>query len=347
MLPMPDPLPPLQRPCLPWLLPAVLAGLLAATAGRAAGAAPDATLSDAALCGTAIAATEPGTELPPHLLTAIGLVESGRADPASGTVVPWPWTINVAGVGQTFDTREAAIAAVAAAQRSGIQSIDVGCMQVNLFFHPHAFVSLEEAFDPAANVRYAARFLEALHAETGAWPAAVAGYHSFTPELGTAYVQRVAATWPLAARFGLSGWVDARTTAAALAAEVDPNHVLTPEFRAQMIAAAEFRHEQEAAHGVATPAAGMAHTPAVAAKDRKTMTLAALEAEVDPQHVLTAEFRAKLVEAAAFRHQQDAARQPPSQALATRAPLIRIAAAASAPALAVTVADGTPLQRGR
>ena len=33
--------------------------------------------------------------------------------------------------------------------------IDVGCFQVDLFYHPYAFTSLEEAFDPDANARAA------------------------------------------------------------------------------------------------------------------------------------------------------------------------------------------------
>ena len=38
----------------------------------------------------------------------------------------------------------------------GARSIDVGCMQVNLLHHADAFASLEQAFDPVANARYAA-----------------------------------------------------------------------------------------------------------------------------------------------------------------------------------------------
>lgn len=289
-----------------WPSLAFLALMLAGAVTHAASAAPD-----AGLCGAAIAATEPGTQLPPHLLSAIGVVESGRADPGGG-VTPWPWTINIGGVDHIFETQAAAVAAVQAAQQAGVQSIDVGCMQVNLFYHPHAFASLEEAFDPAANVRYASRFLEALHAQTGEWAAAIAAYHSSTPELGAAYLQRVAARWPLAARFGLALWAETRTTAASLEMEVDPNHVLTPEFRAQLVQAAAFRHEREAQQPDPLPFAAVMRAPAPLgwkAKDRaRASGIAALEAEVDPRHVLTEEFRAQLVAAAAFRHQQEAAR---------------------------------------
>ena len=102
--------------------------------------------------------------------------------------------------------RPTAIAAVQALQAAGIRSIDVGCMQVNLFYHPTAFASLDEAFDPLANARYAARFLAVLYRREGTWPAAAAAYHSQTPALGAAYAQRVMAAWPGAGgRFALAG----------------------------------------------------------------------------------------------------------------------------------------------
>jgi hypothetical protein len=77
-----------------------------------------------------------------------------------------------------------------------VRSIDVGCMQVNLRHHPNAFASLEEAFDPAANARYAARFLTELHATRNDWLRAAAHYHSHTPQFADAYRARVEAAWP-------------------------------------------------------------------------------------------------------------------------------------------------------
>ncbi len=37
----------------------------------------------------------------------------------------------------------------------GVQSIDVGCFQINMYYHPGAFATLEQAFDPRANAAYA------------------------------------------------------------------------------------------------------------------------------------------------------------------------------------------------
>ena len=127
-------------------------------------------------------------------MQAIGVVESGRADERGG-VTAWPWTINVEGTGYIFETKQEAIEAVNAQRARGARSIDVGCMQVNLLHHGSAFGSLEQAFDPAANARYAAEFLQRLLAQTGSWPRAAAGYHSLTPDIGAEYARKVLAVW--------------------------------------------------------------------------------------------------------------------------------------------------------
>jgi Transglycosylase SLT domain len=62
--------------------------------------------------------------------------------------------------------------------------------------HPDAFRDLAQAFDPAANADYGARFLSQLHDRTGSWPEAVAQYHSATRELGQDYQRKVYAALP-------------------------------------------------------------------------------------------------------------------------------------------------------
>lgn len=155
--------------------------------------APDHSAS--VFCETAIAAAERGTGLPSRMMAAIAMTESGRLDSVSGRVRPWPWTVNADGAGHYFSSREQAIAAVRDLRVRGIQSIDVGCMQVNLMYHPAAFASIEEAFDPQANVRYAARFLTALFSAHGHWHKAIGAYHSMTPARATAYLDLVMARW--------------------------------------------------------------------------------------------------------------------------------------------------------
>ncbi|MCK8784789.1 transglycosylase SLT domain-containing protein [Roseomonas sp. NAR14] len=147
---------------------------------------------DWTLCRRAIAALEPGSGIPPGLLGAIALVESGRAIPGAGRAEPWPWAYNAAGDGNVPPGKARAVAEVAALLGRGVRSVDVGCMQINLQSHPAAFATLEEAFDPLANVRYAIRFLNTLRSRTGDWGLAIARYHSGEVVRGAAYYRRVA-----------------------------------------------------------------------------------------------------------------------------------------------------------
>ncbi len=184
---------------------AILAMALLAPAPSALAASKHASSWDGTLCEAAIARVERTARMPPNLLHAVGIVETGRTEPHTARVTPWPWSIDVGGQDQVFDTKEAAIAAVQALQAGGTQSIDVGCMQVNLMYHKAAFASLDEAFDPQANVVYAARFLGQLYAQTGDWRTAAGAYHSQTPGLAAPYVERIMALWPVSGRDALPG----------------------------------------------------------------------------------------------------------------------------------------------
>lgn len=175
-----------RRPSDPAILMAL--ALLLCPAARAEEPAAEA---DWSACRRAIAAVEPGAGLPPGLLLAIALVETGRRHP-SGRIEPWPWAYNAEGEGRLPPSRAAALAEVRGLQARGVRSIDVGCMQVNLLHHPQAFADLERAFEPEANVRYAAAFLRDLRARTGDWGQAIASYHSADEMRGLGYHRRVA-----------------------------------------------------------------------------------------------------------------------------------------------------------
>jgi hypothetical protein len=162
--------------------------LLAALPGRAAADPGEACRDQAAIA-------ERAAGIPDGLLLAIGKRESGRFDMQAGGVLPWPWAVNREGEGRFFASRQEAAAYVAGAERGGSRSIDVGCFQINLKYHPMAFASLDVAFDPAANAAYAARFLRQLYDREGSWETAVAHYHSASPLLGVPYREAVFATW--------------------------------------------------------------------------------------------------------------------------------------------------------
>ncbi len=230
-------------------------------------------------CAPALDAAEREAALPSRLIHTIALVESGRLLP--GGVRAWPWTVNVGGAGLYFDSKAEAVREVVMLQSLGVKSIDVGCMQVSLLYHPDAFASLDEAFDPAANARYASRFLKALHGQLGDWPRAAAAYHSQTPDIGADYERRVMALWPLAPSYQVA----AATTA--MAPDVDPNGIYTPEFAAELAADAALRLERQAAmHGqtLAPPASRLAQQSAT--RRHKRVTPATSEDEVAMQPVI-------------------------------------------------------------
>ena len=152
----------------------LLVVLLAAASARSA------TPGEA--CRDAATEAEQAAGLPAGLLLAIGRQESGL----------WPWAINAGGRSISARTTEEAVAAVRA---ETTPYIDVGCFQIDLAYHPGAFATLEEAFNPAANAAYAARFLTELKQRFGSWDAAVAAYHSQTPGLGAPYREAVLARW--------------------------------------------------------------------------------------------------------------------------------------------------------
>ena len=119
--------------------------------------------------------------VPPDLMLALGHAESG-----------WKaYAVNSAGVSHFPDTAAEAVELVRSEQARGIRSIDVGCGQINLRWHPDVFDDLADAFDPERNAEYAASFLARLKAAHGDWRSAVARYHSSEPGPQQAYLDRV------------------------------------------------------------------------------------------------------------------------------------------------------------
>jgi soluble lytic murein transglycosylase-like protein len=174
------------------LLFAAACAVPAAAAARAEAGAPAAWR----LCAAAADAAEAARpDLPPHLLAAIAKVESGRWHSSRSAKVAWPWTVMAEGRGRYLPSKAAAVAEVKRLQARGVSNIDVGCMQVNLGWHGDAFASVEQAFDPAHNVAYAAAFLLGLHAREHSWTRAIGVYHSRTPQHNGPYRVKVFRQW--------------------------------------------------------------------------------------------------------------------------------------------------------
>ncbi len=143
------------------------------------------------LCLIAIRSAEQRYRLPPGTLGAIARVETGLPLPVTGDRQPWPWTINAAGVGHWYASRDEAAAAAAGFLVTTHGNVDVGCMQVSMRYHRAAFTSLVEAFDPARNVDVGASLLAGLaHGRT--MGTATGLYHSATIVFGAPYRDSVA-----------------------------------------------------------------------------------------------------------------------------------------------------------
>lgn len=173
-------------PDLPGLTEDLPADLVADQAEPLA-APPAATDSrDADICVSEILEAQRRHAIPGNLLLAIGLQEAGTTREGRRTI--WPWTVNAGGQGRMFDAQEEAISWVDRLLESGVDLVDLGCMQVNMRWHGERFESVGAMLDPRGNVDYAARFLVSLKAETGDWASAASAYHSRNTERGEAYL---------------------------------------------------------------------------------------------------------------------------------------------------------------
>jgi hypothetical protein len=152
------------------------------------------------ICAQAIDQVETDASLPRELMTAISHVESGRWDARREALFAWPWAVTNGPDGQYFPTKGAAIAHVQKLQAKGIRNIDVGCMQINLRYHPDAFADLDTALDPVANADYAAKLLQGLFDANKSWGEAIRRYHSANVKFNLPYHDKVARQWNSARR---------------------------------------------------------------------------------------------------------------------------------------------------
>lgn len=141
-----------------------------------------------AICERVAQQVSTETGVPLSVLRAITLTETGRNK--GGSFQPWPWTVNMEGLGKWFENYEQAKTYVDTHYKRGARSFDVGCFQLNYRWHNQAFSSIEEMFDPLSNARYAAKFLSELYDEFGSWPKAAGAYHSRTPKYAKKYTAR-------------------------------------------------------------------------------------------------------------------------------------------------------------
>lgn len=155
-------------------------------------------VDDAMVCTYATQKMEKVYQIKRHLLTTIANVETGRWNADKKQKTAWPWTVNAQGKGMFFDSKDEAVREVKRLQAQGVKSIDVGCMQINLVYHPDAFESIEDAFDPQKNAQYAAKFLKSLYENNDKdWIKAAMAYHSKVPTKAQRYKRKIVSTYEI------------------------------------------------------------------------------------------------------------------------------------------------------
>ncbi|PYE87688.1 transglycosylase SLT domain-containing protein [Phyllobacterium leguminum] len=110
--------------------------------------------------------------VPIGILYAVGLTETGRKNSLQ------PYAMNIEGRAEFLPTAAAALSRFEVVRSQGAKLIDLGCMQINHYFHGNKFPSVAQMIQPGANVDYAARFLKELRTREGNWTLAVARYHA-------------------------------------------------------------------------------------------------------------------------------------------------------------------------
>jgi hypothetical protein len=135
--------------------------------------------------------------IPPAILYAIALTESGTA--YQSALQPWPWTLNINGKGYFFNSRISAYRQLQAAIQKG-DSVDICLMQINWHWHHHRFTDLWSSLDPFICLAVGANVLQEQYIKTLVWWSAVGRYHAPSPDKASRlraerYRQRVKHHW--------------------------------------------------------------------------------------------------------------------------------------------------------
>jgi len=114
--------------------------------------------------------------IPSTVLYAVALQESGIR--RSGRIVPWPWTLNVAGQSRHFATRADACTGLQHALRTTPDTrIDAGLGQINLGYQKQRYGTPCDLLDPYRNLAIAAEILQEQYVPGEDWLLAMGRYH--------------------------------------------------------------------------------------------------------------------------------------------------------------------------
>lgn len=151
------------------------------------------------LCEKEMTAAAVKYRIPLGILFAVALTETG----INGTL--HAYALNLEGNTVYSPGKHEAIQRFNMARASGMKLIDVGCMQLNWYYHGENFASVAEMLDPHKNVDYGARFLAALKQQEGSWTMAVARYNA-GKDNGPAQKRYVCQVLARLAQSGFGAW---------------------------------------------------------------------------------------------------------------------------------------------
>ncbi|MGK8931368.1 transglycosylase SLT domain-containing protein [Pluralibacter gergoviae] len=115
-------------------------------------------------------------DIPSPVLYAVALQESGLR--RGGRLVPWPWTLNVAGTARRFGSHAEACNGLNKALREVPPTrIDAGLAQINLGYQKHRYSRPCDLLDPYRNLAIAAEILREQHTPGEDWLLAIGRYH--------------------------------------------------------------------------------------------------------------------------------------------------------------------------
>ena len=132
-----------------------------------------------------ISKTEQEYNIPTGLLLAIANIESTTK----------PYALNIGGRAIFAKSKAEAVAIVRYHLDQGRDNIDLGVMQINLYWHGKNFADIEQMLTPKNNIEYAAKFLTKLYEQHGSWNLAIRYYHSAKSEHNNKYAHKILLSW--------------------------------------------------------------------------------------------------------------------------------------------------------
>ena len=136
-------------------------------------------------CLIAIAKYEKLYSIPTGLLKAISKVESEHNHLA----------LNDGLKQHHFKNTQEVLDRISYLKDIGKTNFDIGCMQINYYWHAKNFTSIEDMLEVNGNVRYAASIIHGLYKAHGSWQVAVRHYHSYEPKFYQVYSKKIALAW--------------------------------------------------------------------------------------------------------------------------------------------------------